>query len=200
MAKKTHRSLLRRFNNFLSVIVAIVGLYLILWPMFPKAEYWWQNKTHHDPPLVKAILISKSGKITPPPENTIVIPSIHLQKTIYDGLPYPSMDKGVWHDNTTSTPDKGGNTVLAGHRFMYYGTDTGATFYNLDKVNSGDMITVFWQGKRYDYRVAKTFVVPPSDAAIKSPTKDSELTLYTCTPLWTAANRLVVQANLVNPS
>ena len=37
-------------------------------------------------------------------------------------------------------------------------------------------------------------VVTPNQTAIQAPTNDNRLTLYTCTPLWTARNRLVVIA------
>jgi LPXTG-site transpeptidase (sortase) family protein len=196
--KKVEALRLRKFNNFLRIVVFVFALYLIIWPFLPKFEFWWKSLTHSDPPLVKVVKSNKPNEVIPN-DNTIVIPSIHLQKTIYDGLPYPSLAKGVWHSSRSSTPDRGSNTVMAGHRFTYNGFQRGAsTFYDLDKVKQGDDIVVYWQNKRYNYKVTNTLVVSPSQVSIENPTSQPELTLYTCTPLWTSISRLVVQARLVS--
>lgn len=100
---------------------------------------------------------------------------------------------GSWHIPGTSSPDKGGNTVIAGHRYTYSGS---GIFYHLDKVRVGDPIYIYWQHKRYSYTVKSIHVVAPTDVAIEAPTKRAQLTLYTCTPMWTFSHRLVVVAVL----
>jgi sortase A len=84
---------------------------------------------------------------------------------------------------------------LVGHRFTYAGA---AVFYNLDKVKSGDQIIVYWHGKAYEYKVFNISQVSPNKASVEAPTNESILTLYTCTPLLTAKDRLVIQAVLEN--
>ena len=42
------------------------------------------------------------------------------------------------------------------------------------------------------------FVVDPTQIEIEAPTDDPILTLYTCTPVWTAAQRLIVRSKLVS--
>jgi len=198
-AKPNKASRLRKFNNGLSIVVFIVGLYLIVWPFLPKLDFWWKSITHSNPPLVTAVnKTTKANNEAIPADNTLVIPSLHLQQTIYEGLPYVSLSKGVWHSPRSSTPDKGSNTVIAGHRFTYRGFERGAsTFYNLDKLKNGDQIVVYWKHIRYNYRVSNTLIVAPTQISIENPTSQSQLTLYTCTPLWTSLQRLVVQASLV---
>jgi len=192
-------SRLRRFNNLLTVVVVVFALYLIAWPFVPKLDFWWNSTTHYNPPLVTAIIKSKPGDVQPPKDNILVIPSLHLQETIYDGYPYTALSKGVWHSSQGSTPDKGSNTVIAGHRFTYHGFQrSGAAFYNLDKLKSGDQIVVFWHGVRYDYQVSRNFIVQPTQLSIEDPTVKPQLTLYTCTPLWTSTNRLIITAALVS--
>jgi len=199
VVKKTKKiSRLRRFNNYLSVAIIIFALYLIIWPFVPQLDFWWKSVRHTDPPLVTAI-ISKTKDAEIPQANTLVIPSLHLQETIYGGYPYTALSKGVWHSTNSSTPDKGSNTVIAGHRFTYHGFQRGtATFYNLDKLKTGDQIVVYWQKLRYNYRVSRSFVVQPTDLSIETSTPKPQLTLYTCTPLWTSTNRLIVTAELVS--
>lgn len=82
---------------------------------------------------------------------------------------------------------------MAGHRFTYSGK---AVFYYLDKVAINDNMTLYWQGKRYDYVVTSVNVVPPTDAKLVAPTDTPTLTIYTCTPLWSAKDRLVITAKL----
>ncbi|MDP9129541.1 MAG: class E sortase, partial [Candidatus Binatota bacterium] len=111
---------------------------------------------------------------------------------------YKILDKGIWRWPAGSTPDKGGNTVLIGHRFTY--TNPFGVFYHLDKVRPGDEIGLLWNNKNYVYRVSGVKVVPPTDTSVQNATADPRLTLFTCAPLWLPHNRLVVTANLeTNP-
>ena len=107
---------------------------------------------------------------------------------------YAVLARGIWRWPAGSTPDKGGNTVLVGHRFTY--TNPKGVFYALNDVSVGDTIGVVWQGKAYVYVVSATEVVPPSDVRILDPTTIPTLTLYTCTPIWWPKDRLVVIAHL----
>jgi LPXTG-site transpeptidase (sortase) family protein len=126
-------------------------------------------------------------------QNTLIIPTIALSQPLHEGTDtYKELVQGVWHWPYGSSPDKGSNTVLIGHRFTY--TNPRGVFYSLDKVHTGDEIGVAWKNKMYLYRVAETKVVSPGDVAIEAPTQRPTLTLYTCTPLWWPTDRLVIIA------
>lgn len=128
--------------------------------------------------------------------NKLVVPSIGVDGVIYEGATVSTLNNGIWRRPNTSTPDKGGNTVLSAHRFLY---ETGPiTFYHLDKVKMGDKIYVLWNNKRYEYQVFNISEVLPTQIEVEANTKDPIITLYTCTPLWTAEKRLVVKAKLLN--
>lgn len=160
-------------------------LYLVLAPFWPKAELALKD----DPPLVK------DEKI--PDQNTLVIPEIKLQETVHEGPDSSTLSKGIWHAPYSSTPPNGGNTVLTGHRFTYAGQDV---LYHLDKVAIGDEITVYWDEKRYGYKVDKIEEVKPWQTELVQQTEEPTLTVYTCTPMITATNRLIVQASLMEES
>ena len=136
------------------------------------------------------------GKIIPiPRENTLIIPKIGVNTAIIEGTTEATLDKGIWHRPKSSTPDKGGNTVLAGHRYQYV---TGPhTLFSLDKVAVGDRIMLYWEGKKYIYEVFETSVVPPTAIEIENNTEEAILTIYTCTPIYTTLNRLVVKAKVM---
>lgn len=195
MIARLKRPRLRTINNGLTVFVALLALYLIVSPFLPEVQWW----ARHDSPVQKVLYqpaplpapTVQSAQIL---DDTLVIPRLDMQEAIYGGG-QGNLMRGVWHVSRTSTPDKGGNTVLIGHRFTYK-TPRGV-FYFLDKVQVGDSITVFWQHQVYEYRVAEIKIVPNTELSVQANTKDPILTLYTCTPVWNPINRLVVIAKPV---
>lgn len=131
----------------------------------------------------------------PPQENRIVIPSIGLNEPIYDGN-YISVirDGGTWHRPQTVTPDEAGNSVIVGHRF--YGSSV-STFYHLDKLQVDELFAVYWEGDEILYQITDKKIVEATATEIESPSDERKLTLYTCHPLWTSEQRLVIIAKPV---
>ena len=130
--------------------------------------------------------------------NILAIPKIGVKTEIVGGnnAEY-AWSKGAWLEPATSTPDKGGNTVFSAHRFRYLPPHE-KTFYLLDKLEAGDTFSVYWEGKEYRYIVRDTKVVLPTDVYILEPTDESIITLYTCTPIFSTAKRLVVTGELTD--
>lgn len=185
---------LRTVNNILSFVVVALAVYIIVSPFMPAGLYWWRR---HITPSSAPVVAAKQHKPIPKTDE-LIIPSIFLTEEIHEGNDtYNELKKGVWRVPSSSTPDKGSNTVIAGHRFYYTST---AVFYNLDKVTTGNPVSIYWSGKEYDYKVTSTEVVEPTDVAVQDPTDKPTLTLYTCTPLWTSRYRLVVKAELTGVS
>jgi sortase A len=188
---------LARINTILLIIILVINSYIIALPIVPKAVFWWQ---HRDPKHIQR-LEAKIRTPSPahqastiPTDNRLIVPSMLFDQSIYEGKTAITLRKGLWLRPQGSTPDKGGNTVLVGHRLTY--SNPRGTLYNLDKVHTGDDIGVWWNGRHYRYIVNQTRVVGPDEVSIEGPTKDSQLTIYTCTPLWLPKNRLVVIARL----
>jgi sortase A len=180
---------LRRTNTLLSIVLILLALYIIVWPFLPSLSWW----ARYDAPVISGIAKPNVNRSTIPDTNTLVIPSLGLQEAIHEGESEHTVNKGVWHRPGSSSPDQGSNTVLVGHRFTYSGK---SVFYNLDKVRAGDEILLYWDDKSYTYKVESTIVLPPEAVEVEAPTDDAVLTLYTCTPLLTAKDRLVVRARL----
>lgn len=179
---------LRKVNNLLSLLVVALAAYIILLPLLPAIGWW----VRYQAPVISAA--PKVDMSVSASENTLLIPSLGMRQTIHEGNSEATLSKGVWRRPQTSTPDKGSNTVLSGHRFTYSGK---SVFYYLDKIKTGDVVYVNWEGKQYKYQITHMLEVSPDNGAIEAPTSDSVLTIYTCTPLWSAKNRLVIQAKLV---
>ncbi len=186
---------LRTCNNFLTLAVAALALYIAAAPFLPQLSWWLR----HDTPI-QAVAPKKTKLAAAPAndravqEDALFIPRIELEEPIYGGGE-ESLSKGIWRVAHTSTPDRGGNTVLVGHRFTY--KNPAGVLYHLDKVQVDDPITVHWQGEVYNYRVAETRVVPADELSVESDTQQPRLTVYTCTPIWSVTHRLVVVATPV---
>jgi sortase A len=140
--------------------------------------------------------------------NRLYLPKLKLN------LPYKAGDASVLNDNIwhrlpqRGDPKKGGNFILAGHRFEL-GFSPGETrykspFYQLDRIVVGDKIFVDFDGERYQYRVVRRFVVKPNDTSIENPSHIAKMTLYSCTLGGTWDGRDVVEAVVtkknVNPT
>lgn len=185
--KITHK----RINTLLSLVLLLLAGYIILWPFLPSLNWW----VRFEAPVISAITKPRVERAEVPDTNTLVMPALGLSEQILEGPGIETVNKGVWRRPNTSTPDQGSNTVLVGHRFTYAGN---SVFYNLDKVKVGDEITLYWYQKPYLYKVDQVVTVPSEAVSVEALTTDPVLTLYTCTPLLTAKDRLVIRARLVN--
>src|SRR5947209_20556226 len=135
---------LRRFNNVLTVVVALLCAYIVLMPVLPALSWW----TKYEAPVISSKPSVKTPAAKTFPDHTLVIPSLAMKEEIHEGPNEATLRFGVWRLPKSSTPDKGGNTVMAGHRYTYSGS---GVFYHLDKVKIGDPVFVYWGGKRYQY-------------------------------------------------
>ena len=191
----------KRSNVALVVMIIGINLYIFSAPFVPLVQLWLRQR--HARPVaglpyktrLETVAVSNVVRADIPKDNRLVIPKLALDQHIYEGDSPYLVNQGVWANPKTSTPPEGGNMVLIGHRFTYNGP---ATFYSLDKVAVGDNIVIYWQGKEYDYPVSSTRVVPSTDTSVEDFTSQAQLTIYTCTPLWSAKNRLVVIAKPIN--
>lgn len=184
---------LAHINTALLALIILINAYVVVAPFAPGVWFWWQS--HHGQQT--ADLSQKIHQKSPPKTqpNSVIIPSILLDKPILEGRDtYTILNKGIWRWPDGSTPDRGSNTILIGHRFTY--TDPRGVFYFLHKIKIGEDIGITWQNKQYIYKVSDIKVVPPTDTSILSPTKKPTLTMYTCTPLWWPKDRLVIIAQL----
>lgn len=185
-------------NNVLAATLTLVGVYIIATPFMPLVTY--KTKTIANATNIrKATAALKTPAVADdtPLDNRIRIPKLLVDESILEGNSINVINKGgTWLRPHSVKPFVKGNTVIVGHRFTYSNPET-SSFYNLDKLALGDEIAVFWDHKRYVYEVFNTYVTNPKDVNVEAMSSESELTLYTCTPLWTARDRLVIKAKLV---
>lgn len=189
---------LRKFNNILSAIVILLGLYIALSPFLPQITFLLRDKSPEASAPYAGSLAESVGSASTtqaPIDNRLVIPSIQINEPIVESNTINAIkDGGTWRRPNTSTPAKDGNTVIVGHRF--YGSNV-STFYHLDKVKVGEKLAIYWEGKEILYEVTEVKIVDATQVEIEAPSTEKKLTLYTCHPIWTAKQRLVVIAKPV---
>jgi sortase A len=140
-------------------------------------------------------------------ENRLYIPKLKLN------VPYgdteDALNSGAWHRYPErGDPEKGGNFILAGHRFemgwTYQEISKKSPFYHIDQLQVGDAIFIDFGGKRYQYAIEDRLRVKPTQVEIEAPSDNPKLTLYTCTLGGEMDGREVVIARLqtanVDPS
>ena len=125
----------------------------------------------------------------------ILIPSIDLDMVVVQGTDYESLKKGPGHYLDTADPwDGTGRVGIAGHRTTYL-----HPFFDLDKVQVGDTISLLTQYGRYDYEVTANFVLAEESAGkVLEQTTDPTLVLTTCNPKYASSQRLIVTADLLS--
>jgi sortase A len=192
---------IRTINNILLAAVLSVASYIIITPYSPAivSSVAQSTATEYDRYVYESTVTHSLGLDTAklkkiPTENRIIIPKIQLDAPILEGDTKEVLDSGIWRRPQTSSPDQGSNTVIVAHRFLYTQNNSQDTFYFLDKLTTGDTITIFWNQKEYSYTVSKIRTVEPTEIAVEDATDSPTLTLYTCTPVWSAQYRLVVTA------
>jgi sortase A len=140
---------------------------------------------------------------SPPPPPTgdalarIRIPKIGLDNIVVNGIGVDDLRKGPGHYPFSSLPGQQGNSAIAGHRTTY-----GAPFGNLDQLSNGDVVLLRTVQGSFTYRVYAQLVVDPSNVSVLNPdpNRPATLTLTTCNPKYSAAQRLVIKAALGGPA
>jgi len=97
-------------------------------------------------------------------------------------------------------PGNFGNFFVTGHS-SYYEWDEGRykdVFALLAEVKEGDNVEVYWEGKKYVYKMRQKEIVPPTKTSVLAqPDDKSIITLMTCYPIGTDEKRLIWVGDLV---
>jgi sortase A len=121
-----------------------------------------------------------------------------IKAPIVDGVTEEKLAEGVGHHKTTAYPNtENGNVVLSGHRWKFGRNPAYKIFEDLDQLDIGDKIIVHYAGRDYIYEIFENKTVQDDAIEILDQTDEPMLTVYTCTPKFTAFRRLVYRARLI---
>jgi sortase A len=128
------------------------------------------------------------------PLGRIQIKRIGLSTIVVENTDYwGSLSKGPGRYEQGSFPGLGKTTGIAGHR-----TTFAAPFRHIDSIRNGDSVVVTMPYATFTYRVLRHKIVDNGDWSIMNKVGFDELVLSACHPLYSADQRYVVFARLVN--
>lgn len=118
---------------------------------------------------------------------------------VVEGVSQSDLRRGPGHYPSTDVPGGDGNFAISGHR-----TTWGAPFFDLDDLQAGDLVHVTDRdGAEWTYEVTEQRIVQPTDTWVIGDdplgTGAPMMTITTCHPRFSDAQRLVVFAELVDP-
>lgn len=131
------------------------------------------------------------------PIGKIEIDRIGLSAYVVEGVGDDDLHSGPGHYPGTPLPGQKGNSAIAGHRTTY-----GAPFANIDKLEPGDEIRVTTLQGTFTYAVMPQedgsghIIVSPNAVEVLNDAGDNRLTLTACHPRYSAAQRIIVFAEL----
>lgn len=149
-------------------------------------------------PYENRIVIPRIGKNIPLIDiiNTYVDDSDALNDIFMDEL-----EEGVVRYPGSAKPWEVGNSFIFGHssNFPWMQWDFNDVFALLDNVVYGDEVIVYYDQKKYIYRIDRKDIVKPGNVSVLQNTdKSHELSLMTCWPIGTTLNRLILTWELIS--
>jgi sortase A len=121
----------------------------------------------------------------------IQIDSIDLNIVLIHGTDTGSLKKGPGHYPETVFPGQAGTVGIAGHRTTYL-----APFRRIDEIEDGDEIVLEMPYATFTYRFETQRIVEPSRVGVVRDVAHDRVVLTACHPLYSAAQRIVVFAEL----
>jgi sortase A len=132
------------------------------------------------------------------------IPAIGIRHIVVEGVDTEQLRMGPGHYPTCRDgfelcmdypnegwPGEDERVIVSGHRTTY-----GAPFWDLDRLRVGNQVRIETKWGRFIYSVTETEVVDSASRTIAIPGDRGELVLTTCNPKFSAAQRLIVYAEL----
>ncbi len=121
----------------------------------------------------------------------IELPTLGRDYVVVEGTDEAPLRKGPGHYSETPAPGHGGTVAIAGHRTTYL-----APFRTIDQLEQGDEIVVEMPWARFTYAVEDQEIVEPTQTEVTDRVGHERLVLSACHPLYSAAQRIVVFAEL----
>ena len=106
------------------------------------------------------------------------IPKINLKRGVVDSTKnFSSINYAISVDSNSNYPDDNGNFILYAHS----GNSSIAFFHNINKLEKGDNIYVYYGGIKYYYKIIRKYNIEKTGKAKVIDLKDDKyITLITC--------------------
>jgi sortase A len=184
--------------------------------LYTEREQTRLSQTFDAQPSFKRVVESGDRPHGPPadfrpgpgdPVFRLEIPALDIRKIVVEGVGVEELKVGPGHypscrgsflpplctELDEIWPGERGRVILSGHRTTY-----DAPFWGLDELEEGDEIRAETRWGDFNYVVSGKEIVAPNSRDIANPAASNgrELVLTTCHPRFSAAERLIVFAEL----
>ncbi len=206
------RPLGRRILSLLTGLLFVGGLGLFAYPFFTDVytEQVLQSRLEDQFQTIQVETVEEwqaqvdanSGSAL----TRIAIPAIDVETLVVEGTSAAALRAGAGHYPNTPLPGQVGNVAIAGHRTTY-----GKPFNRVDELQVGESIWLSTPIGDFEYVITNpptdgecqratadraACVTSPRDWSIINQSPDSVLTLTSCHPKGSAAQRIVIRAEL----
>jgi sortase A len=122
----------------------------------------------------------------------ILVPRLGLNMILVNGTDHDSLTKGPGRDRRTYMPGEGQLVYIAGHRTTYL-----APFAHIERLRSGDPVTLEVPYGTFRYRVFRHEIVDANDLAVLRSHGRDVVALQACHPRFFATERYIAWARLM---
>ncbi|HZV48130.1 MAG TPA: sortase, partial [Thermodesulfovibrionales bacterium] len=117
--------------------------------------------------------------------NRIIIPTALVDVPILEGVSMGQLSRGVCRISQSSVPGEGGNCIIEGHNLAEFGWWRPQSFFSmLEILDKGTSIYIFYNGKKYVFKMKEKTYKNVSDPKLYDFTPGERLTLITCVSTW----------------
>jgi LPXTG-site transpeptidase (sortase) family protein len=178
---KAPASLWRKIANaslsILGILLIVAGLSLAIWISRPYITLLLSTS--------KIEALENKVKLGRVHGNRIIIPTALVDVSILEGVSVVQLSQGVCHISQSSAPGEGGNCIIEGHNLAEFGWWRPQSFFSmLEILDKETPIYIFYNGKKYVYRVKEKTYKSVSDPKLYDITSGERLTLITCVSTW----------------
>jgi LPXTG-site transpeptidase (sortase) family protein len=194
--EKTPRTLRQKVTSSIiygvSVLLIISGIMLGVWITRPYITLLLSSSKVEA--LEKKVA---SGQIQ---GNRIIIPSALVDAPIIEGANKSNLSRGACHIANSPSPGEGGNCIIEGHNLAEFGWWRPQSFFSLLEIVGKEVpVYVFYNGRKYVYKVKDKTYREISDPKLYEFSPGERLTLITCISTWSPTiytnRRTVITAN-----
>jgi LPXTG-site transpeptidase (sortase) family protein len=180
-APKAPTSLWRKTLNVstsaLGIILIAAGFSLAIWISRPYVTLLLSTS--------KIEALENKVKLGQVQGNRIIIPTALVDVPILEGVSMGQLSRGVCHISQSPAPGEGGNCIIEGHNLAEFGWWRPQSFFSmLEILDKGTPIYIFYNGKKYVYKVKEKTYKNVNDPKLYDFTPGDRLTLITCVSTW----------------
>ena len=213
---------MRRSIHLLGTLLAVAGVLTLLWsllvwqwqdPFTALYTKWkqhqlasqYEKRTQSFEPSISGVTVaaeresiareakryrlsSTRGEVI----GRIRVPRMGVNMLLVNGTDHDTLKKGPGRDNRTFMPGENRLVYIAGHRTTYL-----APFSHIDRLRSGDRVTIEVPYGTFIYAVTRHRIVKSTDLSVLRSPRHELVELQACHPRFFASHRYIAYARLL---